>query len=232
MTESVYADLHSELATLSKLLYKNRNQHRRTPYFRLLERVRREYAALGPLRVQRIRDAEKMVKTLDIGRDGAPRSTTEHSSSEQLAVLDNTASTTLGFMHVSKSVVACSARVASLLGQGFFMPFALVMTAVLARLRTLTQKITAILLKITQQLQLLILREACRGQPSIGAVEALTKRCSPFLSLGLERPKFVEHGSMCKLTRGIDADATVGPDAPDKQRGVAPDWLRRREQRG
>jgi hypothetical protein len=218
-------ELHAELAIISKLLYKNRNQHRRTPYFRLLERVRREHATLAPLRAQqRIRDAERMIATLQ-GNGESTSATMEYSSSDQLLILDNTVAATVGFMHASELVVKCATRVASLLAQGFFMPFALVMTAILAKLRSLTQKIIVTLLKITRQLQLLIVCQGCRGQPSFEAVGELVERCSAFLPLTLNMPR--QHTEMAENAQTIVENKGKTNSVELSGRAVGDGWLRR-----
>ena len=130
--------LRSELATFAKLLHRNRNQHRRTPYFRLLQQLHAEVSR-WPL-PQLFADANQAVtKPTRAKSEGALR------SAEAAA---------RGLARASQLSAVCIVQVDGLLAQGFFMPFALVMASMLATLRKLLRALGAELLVLTMQLKL------------------------------------------------------------------------------
>ena len=132
--------LRSELAVFAKLLQRNRNQHRRTPYFRLLQQLHVEVSR-WPLH-QLFADASQAVTKSD------------RANSEGLAVLRSVEAATHGLARASQLSAVCIVQMDGLLAQGFFMPFALVMASSIATLRKLLHALGAELLMLTTQLKL------------------------------------------------------------------------------
>jgi len=99
--------LWSESENFQRLMYKNKNQHRRCLYYRALSKVRRDL---------------RLFETADLKN------------------ILNKYFQIIGRNNPAQAINPLERQISTLLGQSFFMPFALTMLALLARLRVLLQQ--------------------------------------------------------------------------------------------
>jgi len=99
--------LWSESENFQRLMYKNKNQHRRCLYYRALSKVRRDL---------------RLFETADLKN------------------ILNKYFQIIGRNNPAQTINPLERQISTLLGQSFFMPFALTMLALLARLRVLLQQ--------------------------------------------------------------------------------------------
>jgi hypothetical protein len=134
----------SEHGVLERVLYKNRSQHRRGPYFRRLEHV------LRALRASRDHPAWIIV-------DGAAPSGVAPLAFSDLTVLDlEDLQCTLAVAPTTAIPVAARSVVAELVCRGHFLPFSLTIIAVLARLYVIERKLCAQLAAAVSEMRILL----------------------------------------------------------------------------
>ncbi|CAM6100336.1 unnamed protein product [Calypogeia fissa] len=134
------SQLKIELGLFLRLMYKNKNQHRRTLYYQRLSEVRRDMQMFSKLELDET--VESLGKFFSAKRPDSLSSKAVTQSKFKDAIDERKALRTL--LSVARllnqsdgPIMAGSAQLAGLLGQSFFMPFALTMFSCLARFRVL-----------------------------------------------------------------------------------------------
>jgi hypothetical protein len=128
------SQLRIESGLFLRLMYKNKNQHRRTHYYQRLSEVRRNLQQLSGAGLdETVEGCRKFF---------SPKQLSANSSKFRYAVDEVKSMRTLLSVarllnHSDGPILAGSAQLAGLLGQSFFMPFALTMFSCLARFRVL-----------------------------------------------------------------------------------------------
>ncbi|OIT00489.1 PREDICTED: uncharacterized protein LOC109228987 [Nicotiana attenuata] len=135
--------LQTEFAILDRLVYKNKNQHRRCSYFQYLLKVRRDLRLLQAANLEEVLSASfhvlygkrpkqkvQLLESLKRRRcDGG-----KHNFLERL----------LGVAHLLSEIVEpmlrAATEISTLLARSFFMGFSLTVLALLARIRVLVQQ--------------------------------------------------------------------------------------------
>jgi hypothetical protein len=141
----------SEHGVLEQLLYKNRSQHRRAPYFHRLEHVRRA------LRASRVHPAWATVDA------AAPHATAPLAFSDVTVHDLEDLHRVLVVAPFTAIPVAARRIVAELVCRGHFLPFSLTIIAVLARLYVIEQQLCAQLAALVSEMRILL---ACNDSPA------------------------------------------------------------------
>ena len=131
--------LELELAVFNRLLYRNRNQHRRGVYFRRALHVRRRFAATAPA-IEALRVALQLPvrahDELEMSTPLAPIPSRSVDVGTALPVLLCAGAALFGACSAS---LACARHFLHLLASGYFLPLALSTIAALARLVALAR---------------------------------------------------------------------------------------------
>lgn len=143
----------TEHAVLDRLFYKNRNQHRRAPYFHRLDHVRRVLR-----QVQRHRAWPALVVATDEAQPLAFSSLTVADAEEVLALL------TLATTRVVP--VAARSFVTQLVSRGHFVPFGVTVIALLARLYVIERKLCVELAAAVSSMRVLLALKAGPDRPA------------------------------------------------------------------
>ncbi|KAD3067396.1 hypothetical protein E3N88_35276 [Mikania micrantha] len=139
---SFISQLQSELGVLERIIYKNKNQHRRSSYFQYLLKVRRDCKLLQSTNLLEIvnssffvihgnrpRQKVHLLESLKRRKDGG-----KHSFLVRLQGAARLLS------KVRLSFLQFHTEISTLLARSFFMGFCMTVLALLARLRVLTQQ--------------------------------------------------------------------------------------------
>ncbi|ONK56202.1 uncharacterized protein A4U43_C10F5180 [Asparagus officinalis] len=141
--KSLLSHLQTESGILDRLVYKNKNQHRRCPYFQALQKVRRDVRLLrsagleeilgvlfpiidGKKPAQRAFLPKKQKKNNPIGK---------HNYQERLLGVARLLS------QMAEPILKAAIQISFLLAKSFFTGFSLTTLALLSRLRVLVQQI-------------------------------------------------------------------------------------------
>ncbi|VFQ88061.1 unnamed protein product [Cuscuta campestris] len=136
--KSFQGQLQSEIGILDRIVYKNKNQHRRCSYFQHLSKVRRD------LRLLKSANLDEILTSSDIIHGKRPKqklhlleSLKRRTDGKKQTFLDRL----LGAAHLLSQMVEpmlkAATQVSVLLAQSFFMGFSLTVLALLARIRVL-----------------------------------------------------------------------------------------------
>lgn len=134
--------LRSESQMFQRLMYKNKNQHRRCLYYRALSKVSRDLRLFETANLKHILNKYFQI----IGRDNPVETMIrlESLKNRKKYGIGEDQKQLLGvarlLAQMSEPIIEASLQISTLLGQSFFMPFALTMLALLARLRVLLQQ--------------------------------------------------------------------------------------------
>lgn len=134
--------LWSESENFQRLMYKNKNQHRRCLYYRALSKVRRDLRLFETADLKNILNKYFQI----IGRNNPAQTINplESLKNRKTAAIGEDQKRLLGvarlLAQMTEPIIEAGLQISTLLGQSFFMPFALTMLALLARLRVLLQQ--------------------------------------------------------------------------------------------
>jgi hypothetical protein len=123
-----------------KMLYKNQNQHRHGIYYRKLVEVKRIFQTLDPDHTNKVLSsvnsvvASYRIKSLG-DKDASDANTPPIPSTEEVArVLSELSFVATTAHQAVQAIIRASRPLAGLIGQSYFMPLAIVMTAMLGKL--------------------------------------------------------------------------------------------------
>ncbi|VFQ59271.1 unnamed protein product [Cuscuta campestris] len=142
--KSFQGQLLSEFGILDRIVYKNKNQHRRCSYFQHLSKVRRDLRLLKSAKLDEI-----LTSSFDIIHGKRPKQKLHLLESlKRRTTADGKKQTfldrLLGVAHLLSQMVEpvlkAATQVSVLLAQSFFMGFSLTVLALLARIRVLVQQ--------------------------------------------------------------------------------------------
>ncbi|XP_076888088.1 uncharacterized protein LOC143538402 [Bidens hawaiensis] len=142
--QSFLSQLQSELGVLDRIIYKNKNQHRRSSYFQYLLKVRRDCKLLQSTNLlelvnssfivingNRPRQKVNLLESLKKRKcDGGKHS-----------FLDRLLGAARLLSQMVEPMLKAAIELSTLLARSFFMGFSMTLLALLARLRVLTQQI-------------------------------------------------------------------------------------------
>lgn len=133
-----------ENAIFQRIMYKNQNQHRRTIYFRRLMQVRRDLHLLQSFGLQHVVEALPYCVCFSKRKVVPPKvvlTSLGHRIESKESLPVTVQRRLLGgarlLQLMAEPILSASSPIAGLLSQAFFMPFAVTMMAMLARLRVL-----------------------------------------------------------------------------------------------
>ncbi|XP_020519556.1 uncharacterized protein LOC18422181 isoform X2 [Amborella trichopoda] len=163
--KSNLVQLQIESDIFDRLLYKNRNQHRRCQYFQWLMRVRRDLKLFKSAGLEDIINSffqavngkkptlkVHLLERLKKKRNGSGR---RENIQERLLGVGRL------LAQMVEPIIKAGIQISSLLAQSFFMALALTILAVLARLRVLLQQILLDVVSIFNMLSSLSCKEQC-----------------------------------------------------------------------
>lgn len=141
--KSFLLQLHSESGILNRLVYKNKNQHRRCPYFQALLKVQRD------LRLLQSAGLEDILSVLFAIIDGKQPAQKAYVSKQQKkknhSRRHNYQERLLGIARLlsqmAEPILQAATQISFLLAKSFFKGFSLTIMALLARLRVLVQQV-------------------------------------------------------------------------------------------
>ncbi|KAJ6830538.1 uncharacterized protein M6B38_353405 [Iris pallida] len=141
--KSFLLQLHSESGILNRLVYKNKNQHRRCPYFQALLKVQRD------LRLLQSAGLEDILSVLFAIIDGKQPAQKAYVSKQQKkknhSRRHNYQERLLGvarlLSQMAEPILQAAIQISFLLAKSFFKGFSLTIMALLARLRVLVQQV-------------------------------------------------------------------------------------------
>ncbi|XP_031119725.1 uncharacterized protein LOC116022946 [Ipomoea triloba] len=142
--KSFLSQLQSEFGILDRIVYKNKNQHRRCSYFQYLMKVRRDLRLLKSANPEEIFSAsfdvihgkrpKQKVQLLESLKKKRRTDSNKHNFLDRL----------LGVAHLlsqmAEPMLKAATQVSTLLARSFFMGFSLMVLALLARIRVLVQQ--------------------------------------------------------------------------------------------
>nr|GMC52511.1 uncharacterized protein LOC109181972 [Ipomoea batatas]GMC54630.1 uncharacterized protein LOC109181972 [Ipomoea batatas] len=142
--KSFLSQLQSEFGILDRIVYKNKNQHRRCSYFQYLMKVRRDLRLLKSANPGEIFSAsfdvihgkrpKQKVQLLESLKKKRRTDSNKHNFLDRL----------LGVAHLlsqmAEPILKAATQVSTLLARSFFMGFSLTVLALLARIRVLVQQ--------------------------------------------------------------------------------------------
>nr|GLL18400.1 uncharacterized protein LOC109181972 [Ipomoea trifida] len=142
--KSFLSQLQSEFGILDRIVYKNKNQHRRCSYFQYLMKVRRDLRLLKSANPEEIFSAsfdvihgkrpKQKVQLLESLKKKRRTDSNKHNFLDRL----------LGVAHLlaqmAEPMLKAATQVSTLLARSFFMGFSLTVLALLARIRVLVQQ--------------------------------------------------------------------------------------------
>ncbi|KAL2483677.1 uncharacterized protein Fot_45121 [Forsythia ovata] len=142
--KSFIVQLQTECGILERIVYKNKNQHRRCSYFQYLLKVRRDLRLLKSANLEEILDASFLIIN-----GNRPKQKVQLLESLKRRRCDsgkyNLLERLLGVSRLLSQVVEpmlkAATEISKLLARSFFMGFSVTILAVLARLRVLAQQI-------------------------------------------------------------------------------------------
>lgn len=134
--------LRSETEMFQRLMYKNKNQHRRCLYYRALSKVRRDLRLFETADLKNI--LNKCFQIIGINNPAQTVNPLGSLKSRKRTAVGEDLKRLLGvarlLAQMTEPIIEAGLLISTLLGQTFFMPFALAMLALLARLRVLLQQ--------------------------------------------------------------------------------------------
>lgn len=141
--KSFVQQFQEEYAIFARIVYKNRNQHRRSPYFQYLLKVRRDLKLLNSVNLEELVDSCSVVIT-----GNKPKAKVHLLESLKRRKCDygtpNFMERLLGAARLLSMIVEpilkAACKISGLLARTFFKEFSLVVLASLGRLRVLTQQ--------------------------------------------------------------------------------------------
>ncbi|XP_019152305.1 PREDICTED: uncharacterized protein LOC109149113 [Ipomoea nil] len=141
--KSFLSQLQSEFGILDRIVYKNKNQHRRCSYFQYLMKVRRDLRLLKSANPEEIFSA-----SFDVIHGKRPKQKVQLLESLKKRRTDsnkhNFLDRLLGVAHLlsqmAEPMLKAATQVSTLLARSFFMGFSLTVLALLARIRVLVQQ--------------------------------------------------------------------------------------------
>ncbi|XAR56667.1 hypothetical protein NMG60_11037233 [Bertholletia excelsa] len=142
--ESFLGQLQTEYGILDRIVYKNKNQHRRSSYFQHLLKVRRDLRLLQSTKLE-----ELLASSFQVIKGTRPKQKVQLLESLKRRKCDgqkfNFLERILGAARLLSQMVEpmlkAATEVSTLLAQSFFMGFSLTVLALLARMRVLVQQI-------------------------------------------------------------------------------------------
>lgn len=141
--QQVFLQLGNEIVIFERLMYKNTKQHRRALYFRRLCQVRRDLRLLKSAQLNDL--VQRSVNLLTCKEDALGNAFRSKKVSKVSTSVKALRRRLFGIARLveqmSGPLLNASSQVAGLLGQTFFMPFALTTISLLARFRVLLQQV-------------------------------------------------------------------------------------------
>eukprot|EP00250_Pteridium_aquilinum_P004906 c15085_g1_i1 orf=107-1216(+) len=136
--QKVLLQLQNEITIFERLMYKNANQHRRALYFRRLCQVRRDLRLVQAAHLtELIQNVAQCFGNTSIEPFQKGRWRSKNRSSEVEGFRGHLYGVARLLEQMCDPILHASSKVAGLLGQTFFMPFALTTLSILARVRVL-----------------------------------------------------------------------------------------------
>ncbi|XP_042066588.1 uncharacterized protein LOC121809840 isoform X3 [Salvia splendens] len=141
--KSFTSQLHTECGILERLVYKHKNQHRRSSYFQYILKVRRDLQLLKSLNLDEVLESSFLVIHGDRPKqkvqllEGLKRRKT---NSGKYNFLERLLGVTRLLSQIVEPLLKAAIEISMLLARSFFMKFSLVVLAVLARVRVLVQQ--------------------------------------------------------------------------------------------
>lgn len=140
--EAQLLQLRSETELFQRLMYKNKNQHRRCLYYQALSKVRRDLRLFETADLKSI--LNKCFQIIGINNPAQTVNPLGSLKSRKKSAVGEDLNRLLGvarlLAQMTEPIIEAGLLISTLLGQTFFMPFALTMLALLARLRVLLQQ--------------------------------------------------------------------------------------------
>lgn len=142
--KSFITQLYSEYGILDRMVYKNKNQHRRCSYFQYLLKVRRDLRLLQSARLEQILgycftviNEDKPAQKVHL-LEGLKRKKIDMGKYNFMERLLGTAKL---LSEMVEPMLKAAVEISTLLAQSFFMGFSVTILALLARIRVLVQQI-------------------------------------------------------------------------------------------
>ncbi|XP_031102580.1 uncharacterized protein LOC116006375 [Ipomoea triloba] len=141
--KSFLSQLQSEFGILDRIVYKNKNQHRRCSYFQYLMKVRRDLRLLKSANPEEIFSA-----SFDVIHGKRPKQKVQlleslkrrRTNSNKHNFLDRLLGVAHLLSQMTEPMLKAATQVSTLLARSFFMGFSLTVLALLARIRVLVQQ--------------------------------------------------------------------------------------------
>nr|GLL36527.1 uncharacterized protein LOC109181972 [Ipomoea trifida] len=141
--KSFLSQLQSEFGILERIVYKNKNQHRRCSYFQYLMKVRRDLRLLKSTNPEEIFSA-----SFDVINGKRPKQKVQlleslkrrRTNSNKHNFLDRLLGVARLLSQMTEPMLKAATQVSTLLARSFFMGFSLTVLALLARIRVLVQQ--------------------------------------------------------------------------------------------
>ncbi|CAJ1964497.1 unnamed protein product [Sphenostylis stenocarpa] len=141
---SMLPQLQSEFGILQRMVYKNKNQHRRSSYFQRLLKVRRDLRLLQSTNLE-----ELVTSCLHVIKGDKPRQKVilleslkrRKCDGEKYNFMERLLGAARLLAEMVEPILKAASEVSVLFAQSFFMGFSLTLMALLARLRVLVQQI-------------------------------------------------------------------------------------------
>uniref|UniRef100_A0A7N0RCU6 Nucleolus and neural progenitor protein-like N-terminal domain-containing protein n=1 Tax=Kalanchoe fedtschenkoi TaxID=63787 RepID=A0A7N0RCU6_KALFE len=141
---SFLAQLQSEYAILDRIVYKNKNQHRRGSYFQYLMKVRRDLRLLQSVKLVEIltqcfyvidgKKSKQKVSALESLKKSKR-------DSGKYNFMDRALGAARLLSQMVEPMLKAASKISTLLAQSFFVSFSVTVLAIIARLRVLVQQI-------------------------------------------------------------------------------------------
>lgn len=143
--QKVLLQLGNEITIFERIMYKNTNQHRRALYFRRLFQVRRDLRLLKSARLtELVQNSMQCLRSTSNESSLSSGMIQSKKTSSAVTKVQDLRRRLYGIARLLEQmpepIICASLKVAGLLGQTFFMPFALTTFSALARLRVLVQQ--------------------------------------------------------------------------------------------
>nr|GMD46357.1 uncharacterized protein LOC109181972 [Ipomoea batatas] len=141
--KSFLSQLQSEFGILDRIVYKNKNQHRRCSYFQYLMKVRRDLRLLKSANPEEIFSA-----SFDVINGKRPKQKVQlleslkrrRTNSNKHNFLDRLLGVAHLLSQMTEPMLKAATQISTLLARSFFMGFSLTVLALLARIRVLVQQ--------------------------------------------------------------------------------------------
>ncbi|KAF6164290.1 hypothetical protein GIB67_010260 [Kingdonia uniflora] len=225
---SLLSQLQTESGILSRIVYKGKNQHRRSIYFQYLLKVRRDVRLLQSARL------DEILKSIFQVVNGKPKQIVHfleslkkrRNNKEKYNLMERLLGVARLLSQMVDPMVKTAIEISSLLARSFFMGFSVTILALIARLRVLVQQILLHVVSVFNMVTSLSQKEQtvklnCGGIEAIREYYPLNEEVQ-ILECVWETDKFVLHENVKRVaTVNQDEHLSVGIDAPLQSSNVS-----------